>query len=47
MKKLWDKLNEVLPMVWGVLITFIISVGLMALAIWVVKMLLVLTGVIV
>ena len=47
MKKLWDKLNNVLPIVWGTLIVSIITFGLLSLAIWMVNSLLTLMGVIV
>lgn len=45
MKKFYDKVCELLPIVWGVLWSFIITIGSIALLITIVKWFLTLVGV--
>ena len=45
MKKLWDTLWDVLPIVWGILMVFGITLGLVAGCIWLVQCFFALVGV--
>lgn len=45
MKKFWDEMMNWLPIVWGIIISFIITFGGLALAIWCIKWFLTAVGV--